>query len=55
MSGTVELLNGADEKMFVELIRAPQVHDVHREDSLTIRCAIELDAVVTDVLVNVQR
>src|SRR5215510_7602735 len=55
----VELLNRAHAEMFVELVRALQVGDVNCKDMLPIWCAVELDAVILrvhiDVLIGLKR
>src|SRR5207249_2980236 len=59
MLGSVELLDRAHAEMFVELVRALQIDDVNCKDMLPIRCAVELDAVILrvhiDVLIGLKR
>ena len=43
---TVELLDGADQKSLIELIRTAQVHNMHGIDMLTIGSAVESYSIV---------
>src|SRR5439155_4737067 len=54
VAGTVELLDGADQEMFVELVGALEIHNVNGVDTLSGRGAIEPHGVVADVLIHVQ-
>jgi len=50
--GTVELFDGANEEVSVELIRTANVNDMNGVNALAIGCAIELHSTITDVLVQ---
>jgi len=49
--GTVELFDGANQEVSVELISAAKVHDMNSVNALAVGCAVELYQAVTDVLV----